>query len=92
MRVANGRLKTPRNHDPYYVDQLKARWNAVKGQLETELHPYMDAQTRRFDRVTGFSQVGNTFPITGTGIQSRASLRNTITAMRDNLDTVFNGY
>ena len=86
--VPNGRQKTPRNEDPYYVDQLKARWNTVKGQLETEMHLYIDVQSRRFDRVTGFSQIGSAFSING----SRVQLKNIITTNRNNIDPVFNGY
>ena len=91
--------------DQYYVDRLKARWNEVSGQF-ADLHNYIDAQDRRFDRIKDFNNTNNSSPANGastggvpipflpttSSTATRASLKSPITLRSGTLTPVFNGY
>jgi len=85
--------------DPYYVNQLKNRWNEVSGRFNYELDAYIDAQDRRFSRITGFTNSNNangvqSYSVSGSfGISgNRQNLKYVIGDMVNRLGPVFNGY
>ncbi|MCL2763713.1 MAG: CotH kinase family protein [Treponema sp.] len=89
----NQGIDRPERADPYYADRLRARWNEVNNQFNTELDPYIDITDARFNRVTGFSEAGSTFIISRTGSRNnRLSFKNIIANMKNELDPIFNGY
>ncbi|MCL2042996.1 MAG: CotH kinase family protein [Treponema sp.] len=91
--------------DPYYVAQLKLRWNAVRGALATELHAYIDAQNARFARLmshdgVNFNQAPES-PVSITGRETtegvffenkRIHLKTDVTNMINALNLVITGY
>jgi hypothetical protein len=87
--------------DPYYVNRLQARWNAVKGQFSVELNGFVDKQDARFARLinnegvnyaSGVSGNPGAKPVDITVTGDRGRLKTFISSMVSNLDSVFSGY